>query len=545
MLFLLLLEGVLRLLDAGHETDFFIDAPRSGFVASNPRYTWPYFGPRLGRPPIPILLRTPKPTGTYRIFVFGASAAKGYPNDAFSFSRILEAMLRDRFPEARFEVVNTAVTAINSHVVLPIMRDCRRLEPDMYVVYVGNNEVIGPYGPGTIFTPFTDARWLIDLNRWIGSTRTGQLIRHLASGIGSGGSKRWQGMEMFLDHAIRHDHPRLESTYTHYRANLLAMADEAVRLGIPLLLSTVVTNDRDLAPFASRHREDLGAGALREWTGHFEAGCTDEDARRYADAIARFGDALAIDDSHAGLHFRLGRCHLAAGDAEAGRRHLVRARDLDVFRFRADTRINEVIRAVAADRSGTVTLVDARAAAEQNQAAGDGLAGSGLLHEHVHMNIRGNHVVAALLFEKIVAHLPASIRGDDAAPAPVGAWKAAQLVGYTAFFRYDDALKVAKLTDGAPFTQELAEFSAAEAKRHEGGLDRDVVKREVEAMRPIVEARPDDLLTRSNYTLLLMYVGRYREAIDHLSDMIERYPGYPGWIERRRVLAKMISGWRP
>ena len=45
-----------------------------------------------------------------------------------------------------FEVVNTAVTAINSHVVREIASDLEEIESDLWIVYMGNNEVYGPFG---------------------------------------------------------------------------------------------------------------------------------------------------------------------------------------------------------------------------------------------------------------------------------------------------------------------------------------------------------------------------------------------------------------
>ena len=73
----------------------------------------------------------------------------GMPNPAFSFGRILEVMLHERYPGCRFEVVNTSMTAINSHAILEIARDCSSQGGDLFVIYMGNNEVVGPYGPGT------------------------------------------------------------------------------------------------------------------------------------------------------------------------------------------------------------------------------------------------------------------------------------------------------------------------------------------------------------------------------------------------------------
>ena len=50
--------------------------------------------------PIPFALAKRKPVSTFRIFVLGESAAAGFPDPAFSFARILEVMLRARYPGA-------------------------------------------------------------------------------------------------------------------------------------------------------------------------------------------------------------------------------------------------------------------------------------------------------------------------------------------------------------------------------------------------------------------------------------------------------------
>ncbi len=62
-------------------------------------------------------------------------------------------------------------------------------------------------------------------------------------------------------------------------------------------------------------------------------------------------------------HFRWGQCALALGqDAEAARQFAL-ACDQDTLRFRADSRINEIIRHAASNREREgVQLVDAEAA---------------------------------------------------------------------------------------------------------------------------------------------------------------------------------------
>ena len=63
----------------------------------------------------------------------------------------MEVLLRERYPGVNFEVVNVAITAINSHVIVPIARECARYQGDLWIIYMGNNEMIGPFGAATVF----------------------------------------------------------------------------------------------------------------------------------------------------------------------------------------------------------------------------------------------------------------------------------------------------------------------------------------------------------------------------------------------------------
>lgn len=78
-------------------------------------------------------------------------------------------MLRDQYPGVDFDVINAAITAINSHVVLPIARGCSRLESDLFVIYLGNNEVFGVIKVGAeaicaLTRPVDDIYFLIYTN---------------------------------------------------------------------------------------------------------------------------------------------------------------------------------------------------------------------------------------------------------------------------------------------------------------------------------------------------------------------------------------------
>jgi len=94
-------------------------------------------------------MRAVKAPGSTRIFVFGESAAMGDPEPGFGPRAVHEVILHQRLPGHDFEVVNVAFTAINSHVLLPLAKECASTTATFGCLQ-GNNEMVGPYGAATI-----------------------------------------------------------------------------------------------------------------------------------------------------------------------------------------------------------------------------------------------------------------------------------------------------------------------------------------------------------------------------------------------------------
>ena len=174
-----LLEAGLSALGAGYSTHFFVPNTGARDDTTNLKFGWRFFPPRIARWPSPQVLSPHKGTNAFRVFVLGSSAAYGTPSDQYGFVRILNAMLEERFPGARIEVINAAMTAVNSHALLPIARDCAAMEPDAFVVYMGNNEVIGPYGAGSVFGRRFRSTGLVRAHIWLNSTKMSQLFYSL------------------------------------------------------------------------------------------------------------------------------------------------------------------------------------------------------------------------------------------------------------------------------------------------------------------------------------------------------------------------------
>ncbi|MCP5050393.1 MAG: hypothetical protein GY940_24735, partial [bacterium] len=257
LLLVLLVEFGLRLAGYGYPTGATIKYSTNGTpsVVDNYRFSWRFFPHKMAREFDPFRFPARKADNAYRIFILGSSPAQGVPDGAYGFGRILEVMLRETYPGITFEVINTAITAINSHVVRDIATDCARHRPDLFIVYMGNNEIVGPYGPGTVFTPISSSLAAIRTGMAFKATKIGQLLSNIISGFGkkkeTGGG--WKGLEMFLGNQVAPDDPRLETVYSHYRRNLEELRQIALDAKSNIIFCTVANNLKDSPPFASMH----------------------------------------------------------------------------------------------------------------------------------------------------------------------------------------------------------------------------------------------------------------------------------------------------
>jgi tetratricopeptide (TPR) repeat protein len=391
--FLLLVEFTLRITDYGYPSGFFIKERINGqeFYVNNYKFSWRFFPKAMARISSSIVVPVKKDKDAIRIFVFGESAAQGDPEPSFSFSRFLRAMLEKKYPGKKIEIYNTAVTAINSNVILPIVNDCLSLEPDLFIVYMGNNEVIGPYGLSSALTPFFSNYGVIKMQVWLSKTKIGQMIRELSAKETD--LQQWKGMELFIKNKISHDSPDLEKIYNHFDKNLYEICKLATESGTKVVLSTVITNERDCPPFLSVHNPDLSKGNLDQWQKIYNAGIGLDSTGQYKLALEQYEKAIALDSEYAELNFRIGRCYLSLNQYEKAKKFFSKARDYDVLRFRADTRINDIIRKTAgamADRN--IYLADAEKVAHTESKFG--IPGSDILYEHVHLNFNGNYLLA-------------------------------------------------------------------------------------------------------------------------------------------------------
>lgn len=517
---LLVAEGGLGLAGYGYKWRLFLPVSAHESLGSNVHFGERFFPRAIARKPLLVNFPREKTDVTYRIFLMGASAAAGIPEPGLGFGQILDVMLEESFPAADFEVINCSLTAINSHVVLPIAQECAGYDPDLVVVYLGNNEVIGPFNVGSSEerqrTELAEIRRTITLRR----SKIGQLVQGLAEArMTSELLESWGGMAMYDDNRLAEGDAALDVVYANYERNLQDIVAAIVPTGAQVILSTVAANLRDNGPFASVHRPDLAAAERDSFLTHFNRGAASDRDGEFAAAITAYRLALALDDGYAELHFRLGRSLLAAGALADGRRHLQRALDLDALRFRAGTETNAVVRRVAgAGDPAQVHLFDAQALVDQWCAAAGTVPGDNLFYEHVHFNFQGNYLMASLLFDQVASLLPQDLqRGAQAAPEPPSREACAEALAMTPWTAYNMLSQMYMMVRQPPFTNqsnqgETLAWMTADLERMKGEATETDPEDFVRAYQRALAGRPDDLLLRFGFAKLLADLGRPRLA---------------------------------
>jgi tetratricopeptide (TPR) repeat protein len=467
------LEAALRLAGYGHPTRFFLSRQVDGqeVLVENDKFGLRFFPPSMARSPAPIRLTARKAADTYRVFVFGESAALGDPRPAYGVARYLEALLEERFPGTQFEVVCVAMTAINSHGILPIARECARLGADAWIVYMGNNEMAGPFGANTVFGPQAPPWRLVRASLALQTTRTGQWLAAVVRQLrGQDAAPQvWTGLRMFLQSQIPPDDRRREIVHGNFQRNLEDIVRAGTRSGARVLLSTVAGNLKDCPPFASLHGSSFRQTDQADWTRLITNGARSEGEGKFGEALRAFEQASRIDPHFAELQFRVGHCLVGLTNFSQARRAFALARDYDALPFRADSKLNDIIIQTGQRfASRGVEALDAEAALARLPGGGqarhtpEGIPGSDLFYEHVHLTFAGNYWLARAFAEKLAPNLPEAARArarlagrGQGQPEWAAPEACEQRLGLTDWNRRAVLENVLQRLADAPFTQQL------------------------------------------------------------------------------------------
>ncbi len=529
ILFLVLVEVFLMLVGFGYPSSFFIPGKDPGTLTTNDWFTWFYHRIPPGSPH-PSVVQVEKPTNAIRIFVLGESAAMGTPDPAFGVSRILEYMLQKQYPDTAVEVINTAVRGINSHMIVEIAGECAALSPDAFVIYMGNNEVCGLYGPESFLSRHP---WAVQPLHRIRQFRISQLISLVFQGHPSRQSQqeKIQTADYFRRHRVAFDDPRRMAVWDNFERNLSTICRIGRKAGAAVLVSTVATNLEDCPPLGSLHRKGLTPQQNEMWEAFVRQGIQSEARNDYPAAIEAYRAALAIDDQYAELHYRMGRSLKAAGQLDPARQRFEAARDWDAMQFRADSRINGIIRRITNEsKDSRVMLVDAEALLASGPGCADGIPGEEFFSDHVHFKFNGDYELAGLLAPAVVQAI-----GSDRTPSPVvcatlpSRDECAKRLVYTEWDELNTAGAMAAAMAVPPFTEQLdhaARQSRIDRAVAEGmtRVDGAFLDRVIAQYHEGIAAYPQDWMVRYNLATLLYQLHRYPEAAELMIPIVEAFP---------------------
>lgn len=388
IILILLVEVVLRLFGYGEGYQLFNRVRGENgveYLVVNPNLSKKYFKDTDFRADsqFDLFLRQ-KTDSTFRVFVQGASTVVGYPfYRGASFPRLLKHRLSRTFPEKNVEVVNTGITAVNSYTLWDVTDKIIDQKPDLVIIYAGHNEYYGALGVGSSASVGSHPV-LVRSYLKLKNLRFFQLIENALTGLmGTGAQNKKSVTETTLmevmakEQEIPLNSEAFVAGISQFEGNLKRILDKYERHGIPVILSTLVSNEKDVKPFIS---DDLDKENLVE--------SIEENKPEVHELAQNNADAAYI----------LGQ-HYLERNPDSAKKYLHLAKELDLLRFRAPEKINEVIMQQAHERK--LPLVDMENIFESK--VPNGIVGDELVAEHVHPNVEGYFVMADAFYEKVKA----------------------------------------------------------------------------------------------------------------------------------------------
>ncbi|MBN1479648.1 tetratricopeptide repeat protein [candidate division KSB1 bacterium] len=363
---LLFIELFLRLFHYGGNLDLFITGPEeqiAHYWMCNPNIGERYFFRQNTRPAPPKdLFLKEKPENGYRIFALGGSTTAGFPYGYnLMFPRILNYRLSEIFPEHHIEVVNTAMSAVNSYTLYDFMDEILAQKPDAVLIYAGHNEFYGALGVGSLESLGRNPK-LIYLYLKLQRLKIFLLVRNVIGSIQKTVNKVAAGSDnidpsntlmarIVAEQNIPYKSELYERGLKQFEQNMRGILEKARAQAVPIYLSELVSNIKDQAPFVSVKQDSFPT------------------AKRA---------------------FDIGRKLLTQGDYQDARIALFLAKDLDALRFRATEEMNDIIHRLGQEYNTPVVPMQAffEAWCEHQ------LIGNELILEHLHPNIKGYFVMA-------------------------------------------------------------------------------------------------------------------------------------------------------
>ena len=290
-----------------------------------------------------------KPANTFRIFILGASSSIGFPyKNATTFDLSIKYQLSHLFPEKKFEVVNLSLNAVNSFTLLDFAKEIPNYSPDMILIYAGHNEYYGALGVGSSSKIASNRI----ITKVLIQARKLRVFQWLQDWTSVEKNKKQLMERMAENKSISFRSKAFDKGINQYKENMEELCNIFHEIDIPVLFSTIVSNEKDLEPFGS----------------------IDTDTERSAN-----------------FQFNLARKAYLSGEYKLAKEKYVLAKELDVLRFRAPSKINQIIKEISKNYNN-VYLVDSKEKIEEETE--NKILGKEVILEHVHPNLFGHRLIS-------------------------------------------------------------------------------------------------------------------------------------------------------
>ena len=402
LLILFLLELFLRIFNYGNNYSLFIEYKGDkDYLVFNPDASKKFFTEQqIATKGNSEVFKKKKDSNTLRIFVLGESTTIGYPYfHNGSFHRWLQYRLMHTYPDRNFEIINLSLTAVNSYTVLDFAKDIVNYEPDAVLIYTGHNEFYGALGAASTQTLGSDPN-IVNFILSLRNLKLAQLVINFYadikkvfgnSGLKPGGDRM---QLMVAKQEIPYHSDLYEKGITQFSDNMGEIMDLFGKKHIPLFVSNLVSNEKDLKPFISF---DPGSKSP-EFKVSLTAGINAFEKNDLNSAITWLKKADQLYSSSAVCNYYLGQIAYKQSDFANAKKYYLKAKDLDGLRFRAPGQFNEILASLCNKYPGT-HLVDTKAAFENN--AGNHIIGDELTVDHVHPNLKGFAIMSDVFYEAI------------------------------------------------------------------------------------------------------------------------------------------------
>jgi tetratricopeptide (TPR) repeat protein len=353
-----------------------------------------------------------KADDSYRIFCMGGSTTHGRPYyDPVSFCGWLRAYLNAADPTRNWEVINAGGVSYASYRVARLMNELSQFQPDLFIVYSGQNEFLEERSYGELIK-LPD--WVINLNATLSGTRTYTAMMHLIDAMRSEPLKKAQDratlsgdVDEILNHSIgpasyHRDDVLKQQIMTHYRLNMMRMVRIAGSANAELMFVQPAINIKDMSPFKSEHRAGLDEEGQKQWQSLYQRARALHQAGELSEALRLYRQALEIDDRYADVHYRVGQVFFETGQYDEAEKAFRRAVEEDIVPLRILTAMQQIVEQVATQDA--VPLIDFPSILRKTylRQYDHAVFGEEIFLDHVHANMEGYRLLALALFDELV-----------------------------------------------------------------------------------------------------------------------------------------------